>query len=289
MKPECITTVRAMRARMEEVRGRGKTIALVPTMGYLHEGHLSLMRYARQRADVLVASIFVNPTQFGQGEDYDDYPRDLNRDLELAGEVPVDYVFAPEPEEMYPPGHQTHVEVEELSLPLCGRSRPGHFRGVATVVAKLLNIVQPNMAVFGLKDYQQCVLIRRMVEDLNMPVEVVGRPIVRESDGLAMSSRNTFLNRRDRAAALVLSQALELARRLVGSGQRDARAIVARLTDFIASSSPAAKIDYVEIVHPDTLASLERIDDQARLLLAVWVGGVRLIDNCRLEAAGPTG
>jgi pantoate--beta-alanine ligase len=275
---ELITGVRTMQERCAALRRAGKSIAFVPTMGYLHEGHLSLLAEGRRRGDVLVLSIFVNPTQFGQGEDFESYPRDLSRDSELAREVGVDLLFAPEAREMYPAGYATSVDVAGLTETLCGASRPGHFRGVTTVVSKLFNIVQPNLALFGSKDFQQLAVIRRMREDLNLPVEVVGMPIVREADGLAMSSRNVNLSSEERRQALALSRALAEGRRLVAAGERDAGAILATLRVLI-EAEPDARIDYLQICHRDTLRDQERVDSDSVLLMAVFVGKTRLIDN----------
>lgn len=275
---ELITKVKDMQARSEALRQAGKRIGFVPTMGYFHEGHLALMRKARKLSDVVVVSIFVNPTQFGPGEDYERYPRNLERDFKLAEAEGVDLLFAPSEEEMYPVGYQTYVEVSDLSRPLCGASRPGHFRGVATVVLKLFNIVKPHLAVFGEKDYQQLQVIKRMVRDLNLEVEIVPHPIVREPDGLAMSSRNVYLSPEERKSALCLYQALELARRRVSEGQRDVPALKAELEEFI-SSHPHTRIDYVEFRDPETLEEKGMVDGPTLLALAVFVGKARLIDN----------
>src|SRR5512144_1698869 len=228
-----------MQALSRAARAAGQTIALVPTMGYLHDGHASLMREGRRRGDLLVASIFVNPAQFGAGEDFDAYPRDLERDARIAGDAGVDMIFAPRASDMYPAGYQTWVDVERLTLPLCGASRPGHFRGVTTVVCKLLNIVMPHVALFGKKDYQQLAVIRKMAADLNMAVDIVGMPIVREPDGLAMSSRNTYLSPAERASALCLSRALGEARTLYRQGVKDVGALRERVEAIIADQ-PAA-------------------------------------------------
>lgn len=263
-------------------RSRGAKIALVPTMGYFHEGHLSLMRYGRETADKLVVSLFVNPAQFGPNEDLARYPRDLERDAAMAREVGVDVLYTPPAEAMYPPGYQTYVTVEGLSRGLCGASRPGHFRGVATVVLKLLNQVQPHTAIFGEKDYQQLQVIRRLAADLDMPVEIVGRPIVREADGLAMSSRNTYLSPEERAAALCLFRAIRAARELVLSGAKS-RASILEAVRGIITATPHTNIDYLALVHPDTLQEMDTIEDEARLALAVWVGKTRLLDNTLLS------
>lgn len=262
----------------ESLRLAGKKIAFVPTMGYLHEGHLMLMREGRKRGNCLVTSIYVNPTQFGPGEDFEKYPRDLDRDLKLSEDVGVDVVFYPSNEGMYPEGYQTFVNVEKVTRNLCGRSRPTHFRGVTTVCAKLFNIVKPHVTVFGRKDYQQLVTIRRMVSDLNMDLEVVGMATLREPDGLAMSSRNTYLKPEERESALSLSRALRLAETLYEKGERDAGKILDRVTAFIGSH-PHARIDYAELCDAESLEDIERIEGKAVLALAVRVGLPRLIDN----------
>jgi len=275
---QIIRSVSAMQQRCLAARESGQKISFVPTMGWLHEGHLSLLREGRRRGDLLVLSIFVNPTQFGQGEDFESYPRDLSRDAALAEEVGVDLVFAPEASDMYPRGYATYVDVEGLTEVLCGASRPGHFRGVTTVVTKLFTIVQPHVALFGQKDFQQLAVIRRMTADLNLPVEVVGMPIVREPDGLAMSSRNVYLGEDQRRQALVLSRCLEEARRMAAGGETDVGAIVARIGEMV-SAEPEARIDYIQVCHQASLQSQERVDAHSVLLLAVLVGETRLIDN----------
>ena len=279
---ECSMTIisdpAVMQAACLQARRQGRRIAFVPTMGSLHEGHLSLLRAARKRGDLLVLSIFVNPTQFGRGEDFDGYPRDLTRDAEMARSAGVDLIFAPEASAMYPSGYATFVEVEGLTETLCGSSRPGHFRGVTTVVTKLFGIVQPDVAFFGCKDFQQLAVIRRMSADLNLPVEIVGMPIVREADGPAMSSRNSYLSPEERMQALALSRALAEGRRLAGEGERDAAAILAALRPLI-EAEPAARIDYLQICHQQTLRDQERVDNDSVLLMAVYVGRTRLLDN----------
>ncbi len=256
-------------------------VGFVPTMGYLHEGHLSLVRRARQECQHVVVSIFVNPTQFGPQEDYQRYPRDEARDLALLEPLGVDVVFIPTAEEMYPPGYCTWVEVTgPLAQRLEGASRPGHFRGVATVVTKLLNIVQPHRAYFGEKDAQQLRLVQRLVQDLNMPVEIVPCPTVREPQGLAMSSRNTYLSPEERERALALYRSLVVAQEMVRAGVRDASYIRQRMQEALAL--PGIRVDYVSIAHPETLAELERIEGPALALVAAWVGPARLIDNMLL-------
>lgn len=262
-------------------RGTPGTWGFVPTMGYLHEGHLSLIRRARAENDHVAVSIFVNPTQFGPHEDYNRYPRDLERDLRLLEPLQVDLVFVPSVEEMYPPGFQTWVIVEELSRPLEGASRPGHFRGVATVVAKLFNIVQPDRTYLGQKDAQQAVVIRRMVRDLNFPVEIVVCPTVREPDGLALSSRNTYLNPQERQAATVLFRALQAAKARYEAGERDGERLREAMREVLRGE-PLARVDYVSVADPETLEELSRVEGPALLSLAVYIGNTRLIDNLLL-------
>jgi pantoate--beta-alanine ligase len=277
-----IDQVGAMQAWGREVRGRDAArIALVPTMGALHAGHLSLVEIARRHADRVVASVFVNPTQFDRADDFARYPRDLERDGALLASAGVDVVFAPDAAEMYPPGAQTSVSVERLAEPLCGAHRPGHFRGVATVVLKLFHIVQPHVAVFGEKDYQQLALIRRMVRDLHVDIDVVGAPIVREDDGLAMSSRNRHLDPAERAAALCLVRALDAAEACVAAGERDTVALVEAANAVIARE-PRARAEYVVAVDPETLAPAAEVAGPVVLALAVWIGSTRLIDNRQL-------
>ena len=230
----------------------GRTIALVPTMGFFHSGHLNLMGHAREMADTVVVSLFVNPLQFGAGEDFEKYPRDLERDRKLAEQEGVDVLFTPRYEALYPEGFQTYVNVERVTQGLCGASRPGHFQGVATVVCKLFHIVKPNKALFGLKDYQQVVTIKQMVRDLDMDLEVIGLPTVREADGLAMSSRNVYLSPEERRSALSLSQSLSAAQKSCRDGAREADTVLAEVTRIL-TSHPGNRIDYVKIVHPETL------------------------------------
>lgn len=284
------TTIAEVREFVARRRHEGHIIAFVPTMGYLHEGHLALIREARRRAakgtgqGTVVVSIFVNPLQFGPGEDYQRYPRDLERDAAMAREEGADLLFYPSVQEMYPDGRTlTWVDVERLSQGLCGDRRPGHFRGVATVVAKLLNIVQPDVAVFGEKDYQQSLVIRRMVRDLNFPVEIVVAPTVRERDGLALSSRNTYLAPEERRAATVLYRALNHAGELVAQGERDPRSLERAITELFAGE-PLARTDYVAVVDADDLTPLTDLRGRKVLVaLAVFVGQTRLIDNTILE------
>lgn len=274
-----IDQVSAMQAWSREVRGRDRArVALVPTMGALHEGHLSLVEIARRHADRVVASVFVNPVQFDRVDDFARYPRDLERDGALLAGAGADVLFTPDASEIYPDGAQTYVTVDGLTQPLCGAHRPGHFRGVTTVVLKLFTIVRPDVAVFGEKDYQQLAAIRRMARDLFLDIDVVGAPIVREPDGLAMSSRNRHLNPQERAAARCLSVALDAAEGAVAGGERSGAAIVALASAAIARQ-PLARLEYVSVVHPETLAALATVDERALVALAVWVGSTRLIDN----------
>ena len=279
-----IRSVKKMQATALALNRRGKKIAFVPTMGYLHEGHLSLMRLARRKGDVLVVSIFVNPAQFGPREDFSRYPRDLRRDLALCRRAGADVVFAPAVKSMYPEGYSAYVEETRLSRGLCGARRPGHFRGVATVVLKLFVIVQPDLAVFGLKDFQQSRVIRKMASDLNLPVTILAAPTVREKDGLAMSSRNTFLNPSERKEALCLRRALLQARRMARTGERDARRIRAAMKRIV-EREPSARIDYLEIVDGEDLRPVRRIEPGAMAALAVFIGKTRLIDNIKLLTA----
>lgn len=256
----------------------GRRIAFVPTMGYLHEGHASLLREGRKRGDVLVLSIFVNPIQFGKNEDLESYPQNFDRDCQIAEACGVDIVFIPTAAEMYPDGFQTGVAVRDISLPLCGASRPGHFDGVATVVTKLFNIVRPDVALFGCKDFQQLAVIRRMTADLNLPIEIVGMPIVRETDGLAMSSRNAYLSPLERQSALCLSRAVKRARELFAAGERSVTALAGE-TRAVIEQEAAAAIDYVEFRDGATLHELKVADAGTLLALAVKIGQTRLIDN----------
>ncbi len=279
-----ITTIEEMQQSELSLKRAGKTIAFVPTMGYLHEGHASLLREGRRRGDILVLSIFVNPIQFGQNEDLGRYPRDMERDCRLADECGVDIVFAPDASVMYPPGFQTSITVRELSQYLCGASRPGHFDGVATVVTKLFNIVQPDVALFGCKDYQQLAVIRRMTADLSMPVQIVGMPIVRETDGLAMSSRNAYLSPSERQSSLCLSRAIRQVRELYAGGEHSASTLLAAARESIRVE-PAAVIDYLELRDSVSLATADLVSDTTLLALAVKIGTTRLIDNTVLGEA----
>jgi pantoate--beta-alanine ligase len=275
---QIIEQIAAMREWSESARRHAHRIVLVPTMGFLHEGHLCLVRDAKTRGDRVVVSIFVNPKQFGPNEDFAAYPRDLERDARLLEKEGVDILFHPSVEAMYPTDAQTHVEVEKLSLPLCGATRPGHFRGVATVVAKLFNIIRPHAAVFGEKDYQQLQLIRHMVRDLSMDVEIIGHPIVREADGVALSSRNAYLTREERQAAVCLSRALCKADRLLRRGETSVRALLC-LVRLELAKEPLAKVEYVKLCDAETLEDIDKVDDTALLALAVRFSKARLIDN----------
>ena len=277
-----VTGIPGMKALTAEWRAAGKTIGFVPTMGYLHEGHLSLVRESRRRCGATVVSIFVNPAQFGPSEDLQRYPRDLAKDSAMLEREGVDVLFVPAAEAVYPPGYKTYVEVRDLQDRLCGRTRPGHFRGVATVVLKLFNIVRPHVAFFGAKDAQQTVIIEKMARDLDLDVEIAVCPIVREPDGLAMSSRNVYLSPDERAAARVLSKSLTEAERLIREGERDASRIVGRMKDTIAGE-PLARLDYAEIVEAESLEPVVEVRGGTLILLAVYIGRTRLIDNLRVR------
>jgi pantoate--beta-alanine ligase len=275
-------TVEDMRSACRAAKRDGKRIGFVPTMGALHEGHLSLVRSASARSDVVAVSIFVNPLQFGPSEDLAKYPRSLERDRDLLQKEGVDLLFAPSAEEMYPKGAVTYVTVEGLSDKLCGKSRPGHFRGVTTVVAKLFHIVEPDAAFFGQKDAAQAAIIRRMVRDLDFPIEIVVCPIVREPDGLAMSSRNAYLNPQQRKSALVLSRSLTQVQELFRRGERNASRLVEAGKQVFAQGPPV-RLDYFEMVDPDTLEAISEVRGSALAVVAAFVGNTRLIDNLVLE------
>ena len=264
------------------MRAKGDSIVFVPTMGFLHDGHRALLCAGRRLGTTLVMSIFVNPAQFGPREDLSAYPRDLDRDLKMAEEEGVDIVFTPSAMDMYPEGFKTLVEVEGLSNTLCGASRPGHFRGVATVVLKLFNIVMPTRALFGKKDFQQLKVIERMVKDLDLPVEITGVETVREADGLAMSSRNSYLGKEEREAAVCVPNAMEEARKLVAAGEGQSRAVI-EIVKKIIEKEPLAVIDYISVCRSDNLEDAPFIDEGSMLFLAVKVGKARLIDNTRLK------
>lgn len=273
-----VHTVEAVRGQVKEWRAAGLSVGLVPTMGYLHEGHKSLIDRAVKENDRVVVSVFVNPMQFGPAEDLASYPRDLNRDAALCEAAGADLIFNPEPENMYSDDFSSFIDMNTLTKGLCGKSRPIHFRGVCTVVGKLFNIVQPDKAYFGQKDAQQLAVIRHMVNDLNFNLEIVGCPIIREADGLAKSSRNTYLSPEERQAALILSKSLELGRELIEAGERDAETIKQAVTELI-QTEPLARIDYVELVDWNTLEPVERIEGPVLNAIAVYIGKTRLIDN----------
>lgn len=269
-------------SKMKEIskfwKRQGYKIAFVPTMGFLHGAHLALVKKAKELGDKTVVSIFVNPLQFGPKEDFREYPRDLERDLALLEKEKVDAVFIPETEEMYPPDFQTYVEVTKLTTGLCGAFRPGHFKGVTTVVLKLFNIINPDIAIFGEKDYQQLQVIKQMIKDLNLDIEIVAHPTVREKDGLAMSSRNIYLSSAERESAISLYKALLLAQKLVKEGEKDSQKIKEEMEKFIYSF-PFTKVQYIEFVDPQTLDPIDKINKPVLCALAVYVGKARLIDN----------
>jgi pantoate--beta-alanine ligase len=273
-----IKSAKEMQVLSESLRNQGKIVTFVPTMGYFHEGHLNLMREGRKRGDCVVISIYVNPTQFGPNEDFEQYPRDFERDQAMAERVGVDVIYYPSNQEMYPPNYSTYITVEGVTDNLCGLSRPGHFRGVATVCAKLFNAVKPHVAVFGKKDFQQLVTIKRMVQDLNLDLEIVGMATTREPDGLAMSSRNIYLTAEERISGLSLSRSLKMARELYERGERDAAKIIGKVRNNI-ESQPYTKIDYVQICDTTTMKDVARLDGECVIALAVRVGKTRLIDN----------
>lgn len=273
-----VHTVEEVRGQVKEWRAAGLSVGLVPTMGYLHEGHKSLIDRAVKENDRVVVSVFVNPMQFGPAEDLASYPRDLNRDAALCEAAGADLIFNPEPDNMYSDDFSSFIDMNTLTKGLCGKSRPIHFRGVCTVVGKLFNIVQPDKAYFGQKDAQQLAVIRHMVNDLNFNLEIVGCPIIREADGLAKSSRNTYLSPEERQAALILSKSLELGRELIEAGERDAETIKQAVTELI-QTEPLARIDYVELVDWNTLEPVERIEGPVLNAIAVYIGKTRLIDN----------
>ena len=277
-----IKSIDEMQKISKVYKKNGKTIGFVPTMGYLHEGHISLIRCAKRENDIVIVSIFVNPIQFGENEDLDKYPRDIKRDLTICNNEGVDIVFNPSYEDMYPEGFQTYVVVEELTKGLCGDYRPGHFKGVTTVVTKLFNIVKPDRAYFGKKDYQQFKVIQRMVKDLNMDVEVIGCPLIREEDGLAMSSRNKYLSPEERESALSLSRALFRAKEMFEEGERSAEKLKEEMERIILSYPHVKEIQYIEIVDPETLKPKKEAERGDVIALAVFVGDTRLIDNIEL-------
>ena len=269
---------REMQAWADHYRGEGKTIGFVPTMGYLHEGHMNLIKEARRTTDIVVVSIFVNPAQFGKGEDYKQYPRDLKGDRQKVERVGANILYVPSVADMYPKGYLTYVNVEEITRTMCGASRPGHFKGVATVVTKLFNTVKPHKAFFGQKDYQQSIVIKRIVRDLNMDVEIIVLPTMREPDDLAMSSRNSYLNKEERKAARILYRSLKKAEEMIKEGESSAKKIYDGMKRMIASE-PLAKIEYITIADPETLKPLKEVREKTLIALAVWIGKTRLIDN----------
>jgi pantoate--beta-alanine ligase len=273
-----IKSIKEMQSFSDDVRLRGGRIAFVPTMGYFHDGHLSLMKEAKVMADCVVVSIYVNPTQFGPKEDFSKYPRDLDRDLEMAESVGVDVIFYPSDKEMYPSGYQTYVDVEKVTQNLCGIARPGHFRGVTTICTKLFNIVKPHVALFGKKDFQQFITIKRMVDDLNLDLQIIGFPTVREADGLAMSSRNKYLTKKERPSALTLFKAIKRAQNIYSKGERKSSVIMMEMEKLI-KKAPFTIIDYIKICDTKTLKDIREIKNQAVVALAVKVGRTRLIDN----------
>ncbi|MFQ6082931.1 MAG: pantoate--beta-alanine ligase [Candidatus Aminicenantia bacterium] len=273
-----IERIEKIKSIIKDLKKQGKVIGFVPTMGFLHEGHLSLVRESVKKADITVVSIFVNPTQFGPQEDFRRYPRDIERDKKTLEEEKVDYLFCPSVNKMYPEGYKTYVETKDLQDKLCGHSRFGHFRGVCTVVLKLFNIVQPDIAFFGQKDAQQAIIIKRMAEDLNLDVKIDVLPIIREEDGLALSSRNTYLNLEERKAATILYRSLTAAEEMIREGEKSSEKIISKMRSMI-ETEPFARIDYVEIVDLEELNSLKEIKNKALIALAVFIGKTRLIDN----------
>ena len=279
---EVVTRISEIQFFIRKAKESGQTIGFVPTLGYFHKGHLSLMQRAREENDFVMVSIFVNPTQFGEGEDYLKYPRDLRQDKKLAEEMGVDLIFSPQVSEMYPAGFSTFINVENLTTHLCGISRPTHFRGVTTIVAKLFNIITPDCAYFGQKDYQQLVVIRQMVNDLNLNIKIVSLPIVREKDGLALSSRNSYLNSSERKSALILYKSLQKAKEMMKSGERKTKKIIGEMEKMIRKEK-LAKIDYMSICNPQTLEDVEEVKGETLVALAIWIGKTRLIDNILLR------
>ena len=281
---EIIGRIPDMQHWSEAARLAGKKIAFVPTMGFLHAGHLSLVHEGKKRGDVVVVSIFVNPIQFNQQSDFATYPRDFERDQRLLEEVGTDVLFIPTALEMYPAGFQAAVEVDKVSQPLCGAFRPGHFRGVTTVVAKLFHVVKPHVALFGEKDFQQCVVIKRMVRDLNFDLDIVAMPTVREPDGLAMSSRNARLSPAERQTSLCLSKALNTAQELVTQGERCSATLLQTVRELIERTG-SVRLEYASLCHPETLEDVSEVSGPTLLALAAWIGDVRLIDNRILKTS----
>ena len=281
-KIQIIETVGRMQEKAEGLRLAGEKIGLFPTLGFLHDGHLELIKQGRKHADVLVMSLFVNPIQFGPNEDLDKYPRDIEGDIQKAEAKGVDIVFLPSPKEMYPDGFQSSVKVKTITNFLCGKSRPGHFEGVTTVITKLFNIIKPHFALFGQKDFQQLAVIKRMVKDLNIDVEIIEVPIVREHDGLAMSSRNKYLNPEERKSALCIKKSIDMAVKMAGEGELHSEKVISAIKDQI-ESFPYTNIEYINICDPETLEDINILKDKSLLAMAVKVGNTRLIDNCVID------
>lgn len=280
---EIENNIKKIKQVIRENKKKGKKISFVPTMGSLHDGHLSLLELARKEGDILILSIFVNPIQFGKGEDLEKYPRDLQKDEKLAERAGVDYVFYPEVKEMYPEDLKTYVEVKGLTDNLCGEKRPGHFKGVTTVVSKLFNIIEPDVAVFGQKDAQQLRIIEKMVKDLNYDIEILSGEIVREKDGLAMSSRNNFLSKEERKEALVLKSSLDIAKKYILEGELDPKKIQTKIKESIVKRYKNIKIDYFEIVNYDELKEVEEISGKILIAGAFYLGKTRIIDNIIMD------
>ena len=279
-----IFSLKTLSQEIKKIKRQNKIIGFVPTMGYLHQGHLSLIQRAKKDCQICIISIFVNPAQFGPREDYQKYPRHLKRDLQLARSLGVDIVFTPSVKDIYPQNYRTYIEVERLTEGLCGASRPGHFRGVTTVVAKLFNLVKPDVAYFGQKDAQQARVIEKMVEDLNMGIKIKVLPIVREKDGLAMSSRNVYLNNEERKDAMVLYRALKLAKKIILSGERDSKKIILAMKNLIRTRK-RTKVDYISVVDKEKLETVKKVKNEILVALAVWIGKTRLIDNMSVRAS----
>lgn len=277
-----VENIEEMKEISRTLRADGKMISFVPTMGYLHQGHMSLMKKGREIGDALAASIFVNPAQFGKGEDLESYPRDLERDIRLCRAEEVDFLFVPKASEMYPDGYQTYLDLEYVTKNLCGASRPGHFRGVATVVTKLLNIIRPHYAIFGEKDFQQLVVIKRLITDLNMDIDIIGMPIIRETDGLAMSSRNSYLSSNERRDALNISRSLFFVKKIFDEGERTSTVLIDEVRKIL-ENIPLIEIDYVKIVDTGSLEDIKTVNNEALLAVAVRIGNTRLIDNILLR------
>lgn len=277
-----VENIEEMKEISRTLRADGKMISFVPTMGYLHQGHMSLMKKGREIGDALAASIFVNPAQFGKGEDLESYPRELERDIRLCRAEEVDFLFVPKASEMYPDGYQTYLDLEYVTKNLCGASRPGHFRGVATVVTKLLNIIRPHYAIFGEKDFQQLVVIKRLITDLNMDIDIIGMPIIRETDGLAMSSRNSYLSSNERRDALNISRSLFFVKKIFDEGERTSNVIIDEVRKILENIS-LIEIDYVKIVDTGSLEDIKTVNNEALLAVAVRIGNTRLIDNILLR------